>query len=365
MAIESIFTLDARDNILLEFIKSYFSMDDKQINSEINNTLQYVISILKRKGINYQELKSALVPSEKNEIALIFDTKQIESSWYGLPVMSAVLPLFDKNSSHSVLVGDYIGKNDMIRRLHSEFFENIKTLKQINYQHHSQFYIVYINNMSNKMVETFNNRLNSFTPYVGYFDLTYSSFLKTYMSTILVRLFLKSRKIIIQGHEDDVENDNDINMSGYPFNEFGYTCKSIQSMYYDLFLSYKIERQVFDGFESDTTFALNSITENVFDINNFNLHVEESKMKHLLSVKRDNFERTGIANLTTREVEKLIKDKINSNYLYNLTFNKDHGTLKFNIIIETKRTDNNNPYKLTVALEYKPFNRTLRLITMF
>jgi len=310
-------------------------------------------------------LKSALIPSEKKEIALVFDTKQIESAWYGLPVMSSILPLLDKNSSHSVLVGDFIGNNEMAERLHIEFFENIKTLKEINYLHHSQFYIVYINNLSDKMVETFNNGLLNFTPYVGYFDLTYSSFIKTYISTILIRLFLKSKRVILQGHEDDVENDENINMSGYPFEKFGYTCKSVQSLYYDLFLSYKIERQVYEGFESDTTFALNSITENVFDITDFKLLVEESKLTHLLNAKRINLERAGIANLTTKEVERLIKEKINRNYIYNLSINKDHGTLKFNIIIETKRIDNKNPFKLTVALEYKPFDRTLRLITMF
>lgn len=365
MAIETIFTIDARDNILLEVMKLHFNLDDGQIYTEINSALQNLISILKNKGINYQDIKSALIPSEKKEIALVFDTKQIESAWYGLPVMSSILPLLDKNSSHSVLVGDYIGNNEMTKRLHAEFFENINTLKEIDYSHHSQFYIVYINNLSDKMVKTLNNGLLNFTPYVGYFDLTYSSFIKTYISTILVRLFLKSKRIIIQGHEDDVENNEDINMSGYPFEKFGYTCKSIQSMYYGLFLSYKIERQVFDGFESDTTFSLNSITENVFDITDFKLLVEERKLSHLLNAKRVSLERAGIANLTTNEVERLIKEKINGNYLYNLSFNKDHGTLKFNIIIETKRSDNNNPFKLTVALEYKPFDKTLRLITMF
>ena len=365
MAVETIFTLDARDNIILEVVKSLFNLDKSQIYTEINSALEYLISILKNKGINYQELKSALVPSEKKEIALVFDTSQIESYWYGLSVMSAILPLFHKKSSHSVLVGDYIGKNYMAKKLYLEFFKNITTFKQIDYSHHSQYYIVYINNLSNNMVKRLNNGLLNFSPYVGYFDLTYSSFIKTYISTILVRLFIKSGMIIIQGHEDDVDNNKDINVSGYPFEEYGYTCKSIQSMYYSLFLSYKIERQVFDGFESDTIFALNSITENVFDITDFRLLVEEKKLTHLLNEKRVSLKRAGIMDMTTKEVEQFIKEKIKSNYIYNLTYNKDYGTLKFNIIIETIRTDNNNPFKLTVALEYIPFDKTLRLITMF
>lgn len=365
MATETIFTLDARDNIYLDVVKDMFSLDESKIYAEINGTFDDCVSVLSKKKINYQDLKSALIPSNRNEIAFVFDTLQIENAWYGLPVMSAILPLLDKQSSNSVLVGDYIGGNHMTDRLHSTFFESIKPVRQIDYQHHSQFYIVYINNLSDKMVETLNNGLKSFNPYIGYFDLTYSSFIKTYISTILVRLFLKNKTTIIQGHEDDRSNDENQNVSGYPFEENGYTCKSIQSMYYSLFLSYKIERQVFDGFQSDTTFSINAITENVFDIADFKLLVEEKKLPYLLKAKADNMERAGITNLTIEEIETLIKEKISSNYIYNMTFLQDHGTLKFNILIETTRTDSNKPFKLTVGLEYKPAVKTLRLITMF
>lgn len=365
MATKTIFTLDARDNIYLDIVKDMFNLDNSKIYTEINGTFNNCISILSKKKINYQDLKSALIPSNRNEIAFIFDTLQIENNWYGLPVMSAILPLLNKQSSNSVLVSDYIGDDYITDLLHTSFFENIKPVRQIDYQHHSQFYIVYINNLSDKMVETLNNGLKSFHPYIGYFDLTYSSFLKTYISTILVRLFLKNKTTIIQGHEDDRSNDENENVSGYPFEENGYICKSIQSMYYSLFLSYKIERQVFDGFQSDTIFSINAITENVFDIASFKPLVEEKKLPYLLKAKADNMERAGITNLRIEEIETLIKEKINSNYIYNLTFLKDHEILKFNILIETTRTDNNKPFKLTVGLEYKPTDKILRLITMF
>jgi len=37
MAIETIFTLDARDNIFLEVMKSQFNLDENQIYTEINS----------------------------------------------------------------------------------------------------------------------------------------------------------------------------------------------------------------------------------------------------------------------------------------------------------------------------------------
>ncbi|HWY37546.1 MAG TPA: hypothetical protein VNY73_03235 [Bacteroidia bacterium] len=366
MMTETIFTLDARDNIYLDVAKDYFKLDENTLYNEINGLLKDLIITLSSKKIKYQDLKTALIPSNgRNEIAFVFDTLQIESSWYGLPVFKAFFPLLDKQSSNSVLVGDYIGDDKITAKLRSAFFENIKSDRKINYQHHSQYYIVYINNLSDKMLETINNGLKSFNPYIGYFDLTYSSFIKTYLSTILVRLFLKHKTIILQEHEDDFGNDKDSNISGYPFEDYGYTCRSVQSTHYSLFLSYKIERQVFKGFESDTTFSINAITKNVFDITDFNLLVEEKKFAHLLKAKAESLERAGVANLTLEQVESLIKEKINSNYLYNLTYLKSYDTLKFDILIETTRVDNNEPFKLTVALEYKPTDKILRLITMF
>ena len=144
MEIGTIYTIDARDNILLEVMKSHLGLDENRIYIEINNSLKYLISVLKNKGINYKDLKSALVPSEKKEIAFVFDTNKIESDWYGLPVMSSIIPLLEENSSLSILVGDYIGSNKIAKRLYSEFIENINTTKEVDYSHHSQFYIVYL-----------------------------------------------------------------------------------------------------------------------------------------------------------------------------------------------------------------------------
>jgi len=71
MATETIFTLDARDNIYLDVVKDMFNLDESRIYTEINGTFDNCISILNKKKINYQDLKSALVPSDRNEIACL------------------------------------------------------------------------------------------------------------------------------------------------------------------------------------------------------------------------------------------------------------------------------------------------------
>jgi len=44
-------------------------------------------------------------------------------------------------------------------------------------------------------------------------DLDFDSPVKTFLSTCLVRDFIKHRKIIIKGHEDDRDPDENCNLS--------------------------------------------------------------------------------------------------------------------------------------------------------
>ncbi|MFL0073714.1 hypothetical protein, partial [Tenacibaculum maritimum] len=60
----------------------------------------------------------------------------------------------------------------------------------------------------------------------------------------------------------------------------------------------------------------------------------------------------------------LIKSKIKSNYIYNMTDLKTHNIFKFDIIIELQNTLN-EIVKLTIGFEYIPKQKKLRLITLF
>ncbi len=100
-------------------------------------------SVLASKGIKYSDLKSALVPNPtRREIALFFDTSQIENSWYGLQVHDKVMPLFSKESNHSILTGDYIGKNEHQQNLFEALREMLVPARDVRFRHSTQFYIL-------------------------------------------------------------------------------------------------------------------------------------------------------------------------------------------------------------------------------
>lgn len=361
-----IFTIDARNNFLLEAIQGYFNLNTKQLFKEINGMFNELNSVLSSKKIKYQDLKSALIPNpEKNEMVYVFDTSKISSAWYGYEVFENIMPLFDKKSNHSVLCGDFLGTYSTQERLSKEFSKSLVPIRKYNFEHSSQFYLVYINNLSDEMHKNINDGLSKYVPYIGYIELNYSSFIKTYFSAILINCFIKHKNIIVMAHEDDREDAEDINIKGYPFEVNGYLCRSMKSMNYDVFLSYKIERNVYKGYEIDTTLSLNAITSKAMKIDNFNILIDEKKLTYLKEYKTGKLKKANLINFNKTELEQLIKNKINSNYIYNMEFLEEYDTLKFNLIIETVASDTKETVKLTLALEYIPKQKELRLITMF
>lgn len=213
------------------------------------------------------------------------------------------------------------------------------------------------------MLNNFDAGLKNYKPYVGYIDVTFSSFMKQHASLSLVNTFIKHKSIVICEHEDDRKNCENINMSGYAFEKNNYTCISLQSSFFGVFLSYKIERPIFDGFKKDMDFSLNAISRNVMSINDFFVEIDEKKLTYLRENKTARMKKSGLIDFNSSEIESLIRNKIASNYIYNLTYLKQYETMKFNILIE-KELGSNERIRIMVALEYIPTKKTLRLITM-
>lgn len=295
-------------------------------------------------------------------MGLIFDTSKIEDSFYGYYIFEKIIPLFNKNSSHSVLCGDYIGENYIQTELISNFIREINLQKKFKYIHSSQFFIVYINNLSSQMFKHFILKLKEFDSYIGHFDLTNQSVIKSYLSNILINSFIKYKETIVMAHEADRENSENINITGFPFEENNYQVKSIQDLYFDLFLSYKIEREVYIGFETDLDFSLNSISP---IISNFEeIEIADEKIQYLKRIKTGKMKKINLINSSKEELIEIIKSKIKSNYIYNMTELKLHDVLKFDIIVELKNSFK-EIVKVTIGFEYLPKHSKLRLITLY
>ena len=359
-------TLNARGNVMLEVVRDYFKVSPERMLHEIQALRQSVEEALALKGIKYDDLKTALVPDcKRKEIALIFDTLIIDDRWYGMAIARRFIPLFNTDSNHSVLAGDYIDTGAGQELLFKAMSDSVSFTRQVEYKHSSQFYIIYINNLTDAMMARFHQGLLGWEGYIGYADTTYASPFKTLLSTMLANAFIKHRKYIIQGHEDDRPNSEDINMSGYPFEEHGFICRSVQSQLEGTLLSYKIERPVFPGFESDTEFALNAISTNPQSLQDFAIEVEEAKLSYVKAAKSGSVAKAGLEEITSDQLAALIRSKLSTSYIYNMSFDETHNVAKFNVIVELPRPSDEGNVRLLASMQYKPESKTLRLITLY
>jgi hypothetical protein len=360
---QPIFTLDARGHVMLEVMREYFKLTPEDMHREIQRMHAITQEVLHSKGVAYQQLRSGLVPTaDRHEAAFLFDSRCIDSSWYGLEVEKAILPLYDKRSTHSVKCGDLVGKDQEF--IFDILKESLVLVRPFTYVHGTSIYCVYVNNLSTHALNAMDEALREFSPYIGYIPTTFSSRAKIYLSSILINAYLKHGKTIIMGHEDDRPNEENVNMVSYPFEDFGYHVASLQSSYFDLFLGYKIERPVFPGFEVDTEMSLNAVSPIVLPIEDFSVELKEAKHNYLKSQKIGKLEKAGIAGMMRDELAQLIRNKVNASYIYNLSYLSQHQVIKFNVMLEIARSDGGYPTRVLAALEYQPTKKNLRVITL-
>jgi hypothetical protein len=166
-------------------------------------------------------------------------------------------------------------------------------------------------------------------------------------------------------HKDDVPNEEDYNLPSWPLDEHGYQYSSLQSIYFDLFLSYKIERAIYPGFEDDTKFGLTAISHLPVSLRDLTLVIEDQKLRYLQEKKAGSMEVSGIGDLTASDLQVLIASKMHDNYVYNLRFDEEHDVSLFDIIIEVLNPQRSSLIKLMAAMEYRPDERLLRLVTLY
>jgi hypothetical protein len=204
----TIHTLEARSNVLLEVTQRRFKLTDPQVFQMIQGLLQPTVDILARKGILYENLRNVLVPSRhQHDRALVFNYTKFDTGMYGQDVVHRLMPLLRRDSSHSLLFGDWLNGE----RSHMAFGnwlegspDAIGTVNvDLSHERYSPYYFAYLNNLTDADVVRLEQGFMGHPAYIGSLDLDFDSPVKTYLSTCLVRDFIKHQKFIIKGHEDD------------------------------------------------------------------------------------------------------------------------------------------------------------------
>lgn len=218
---QPILTLNSRSHVGLEILRDHFKLTTARLRAEIQGMHQSTIQVLAGKGIEYNKLRSALVPtSDRSEAGFIFDSTAVPSSWYGRQIVREVLPLLEPRTTQSVLCGDLLGRDQLL--IFEIIRESMVLARSFVFRHATLLFCVYLNNLADTALQRLHQKLAAFPPYLGYIPATFGSRAKIYLSTTLANAFLKNGNRVIMGHEDDRSNEENVNVLSYPFEEFGY-----------------------------------------------------------------------------------------------------------------------------------------------
>lgn len=358
----SIHTLNARGHLMLDVMQSYFKLSPAQMRKEIMGLHKQAVEVLRQKGIDYGSLRSGLAPVlNRHEAAFIFDSSAFKTSWYGREVFGQVLPLLEPATTQSLLCGDLLGRDQNF--IFEVLRESLVLSRPLNFRHGTLLFAVYLNNLSEGTLARMHSSLSLYPAYVGHIPTTFGTRAKTYLSTCLANVGLKVRKQIVLGHEDDRSNSENVNLPGLPFEDAGYRVLSLQESLEGIFLSFKIERPVFPGFEADSNISLNAISEDVLSLRDCAVYIEPAKHGYLLTEKAGKLHKARLDDFSREELEAVIQRKLSSNYIYNMEFLEEHDVVKFSLMIEIERGEG-YPTRLAAAFEYLPRDRRVRLITL-
>jgi len=357
-----IHTVNSRSHIMLEVLRDHFGIAEFRMKNEIQRMHCELIDILVAKRIDYSGLRSALVPNmDKEEALFIFDSSEINSGLYGREVFDQLLPLLDSRTTQSILVGDLMGDDQ--RFIYEILRESLVLVRSFTFKHSTLLYGIYINNLTSAAKERINQGLASCQGYIGYIPTTFQSRAKIYASTTMAGFLLKKGNTFVMAHEDDRSNTENANITFYNLEQHGYKIASLQSFYFSIFLTYKIERPVFNIDTTDIEIALNSISSDVQALEEFDVVLDEAKYGYLINNKLGKLKKAGLAGADRAQIENLIKEKVSNSYIYNLVYLEEHDVMKFNIMLELER-HRGYPTRMIVSLEYIPHQKSLRVITL-
>lgn len=367
-----IYTFDAKEFLLYPVMKSYFELSDNDVYKSIQEGYELLLKQLNTKKVSYASLKGALIPNQDKdrfETCFVFDSTQIECADYRNQVFERLIPLLDKESTYSILCGDYIDflykyQADSQQQLRWEMNHVLARCHKSEYRHSNQYFLVYINRLTGNQRLKIVEGLYQYSWFTGFADVTHSSYFKSYISHILVPVCIKNKNTVIMAHPSDYSDEENINVRGFSFEMNGFKLVSINDDSYGAFLSYKIESQVPD--KEDIGFSFNALFPKFDSFEKIELHISDDKWnKYLTNSEKGKgqiMETLGYGPVDKERFRKEVFKHICANYIYNLKKN-EYGDLMFNVCVELP-TVNGHVRKTTIALKYHPDTGIIEVVTV-
>lgn len=365
-----VYTFDTRDLIIWDMLKTNFQLDNDQIYNEIEGVFRPMIERLKEIGVPYEKLKNVLTPqTDKMEICFIFDSLKIENIFYGSVILKELIPLIDGIEKTAMFYGDLISSQtrDGQKAVKEIMLQSINFNTALNYKNSSQYFLVFFNNISSGKLAIIDRCLKNFSFYVGYSNVTYSCYFKDIVASSIGQecLFYKKIAILPVSEYEEIDDSCPINYSIIDYAKYGYKIRNIGEFAYHSFLSFKIQRSYYEFDNDDQVFSLHTVTKEPALINKFDIQIDEEKYLYLLKNKLGVLKTIGLDVLDINQFRNIIRNNLNTNYIFNMDYNKEYGCIKFNTVIDLFSEEKGKKKKYLISFQVNSTEKNIRLITMY
>jgi hypothetical protein len=197
----AVLTINARDRTGLTVARNIFNMSPENFGGFIREHHTMLESELAKVGISYVALSPALVPSTtRHEMAMLFNIDLIGSSMYGMAIAKRLIPLLERKTTSSVLIGDIFLHPRAVR----EMARNAGFVtSELDEWGQDFLFCVYLNNLSETQRDALHSGFLDNPGYLGYVRATYNSDFRTTAGATLPTAFVKHKGSMIVNHGGD------------------------------------------------------------------------------------------------------------------------------------------------------------------
>lgn len=357
-------SIDARGNDLVPYLFSAAGNDPERFRDIMQLEAGEIRRLLRDGGVDYEALKSALIPtSDGLQVAFLYDWLDDPSWNYAVAFASHYLPHIRARLQTSMLHGDLLDYPGSFRIEHLQEAIVRATPGDVSW---ATQYAVYFSNLRPGDVASLHAALSGVPRYTGYVDVTFGGPIRDYFArTLSPTWVINGRKVVLSHGGDDpfVSHDDPV---GFPFAKHGFAVTSLVESYFVAFLSYKIEALDANLAPLDMMLNLAASTGKWIDARTVDVIVPPAKLaKYLLLNEHKSRLMTsiGLNDVTPDALADIVREKLNQGYIYDLKEAVD-GTPLFAVSAEFEKPDGGMARRL-LALKYDDRHSAISLVSMY
>lgn len=360
--------LNARDTSYFHWAFQQFAgADPVQFRDAMQGDVRLLREQLGTRDVDYDDLKSALVPSRSGQqVAFVYDWRDHPGWNYAVAFADLVVPHLPPKLRTSMLHGDLhaIRHATPAAMLSSAL---IRPVGRASYEPDWETqYAMYFSNLRPSDISLLHNRLSTDSRYGGYFDLTFSSAVRDYIAGTLAPEWVIVDRKVLMSHGGDKPWVSDEDPVGWDLPAKGFEIVSAIDSYFAGYLSYKIESRLSAQAPDDLVLNLAAVTGELISVDEVEVFVPPDKLdKYLLKdqSKLRLMTNIGLEDVDAAGLAAIVKEKLMQSYIYDLRFASD-GTPTFAVSAEFEKPEGGMARRL-LALKHDSVHQRISLVSMY